>query len=588
MFKSKNMHLNQVAQWFLYPKMTLPIWITPTKGVFGKLTGDVYQQWAFENDYVWQFTDLPLGVNRAFPTSGGLYAWFFSTIEKDNGLWVRQAIFERGKFEIPRYQPIGLFRGAISSKSGVISSLLVNNNTILSLLSNDNNATVYPIYELEGDWELRDANLEIQLAVLLSNENENTAVMINLSNGKLKYFNIIKIIDVALNIATKNLLVAASIERDGITVIDYSRNKNIFINLPSTEVTIKPYSSKHSIIRADIYGRSKLYLLSLIDGEISEIKTPKGSIPDFTINQQGNIYYLHSNMMTPPHLRIHTIRSSTDKRVGFIPPAKYEVNANLEEIWVPITEGSIHVFISKPKNPRPDNMKIFLIHGGPHWADFDEYSPIRASWVDAGYTVIQVNYRGSLTYGLEWKEKIYNRAGNVEIEDIMSVKSYLDHQLMGPSIISGESWGGLIALLAVAKYPRHWQAAIAHAPIADPIRNYFDETPLFKEMDHILFGGTPITARNTYLNSSPFELANNIQCPVMIISGDNDERCGLKQIEAFVDKLSKLGGKVVHIKTTASHILVKTKLRIQLMKEELDFVNNPDLYIKRNSLIKYL
>src|SRR3712207_7092871 len=37
----------------------------------------------------------------------------------------------------------------------------------------------------------------------------------------------------------------------------------------------------------------------------------------------------------------------------------------------------------------------FLVHGGPEAADDDSYRARRAAYVDAGYAVVHVNYRGS-------------------------------------------------------------------------------------------------------------------------------------------------------------------------------------------------
>ena len=42
----------------------------------------------------------------------------------------------------------------------------------------------------------------------------------------------------------------------------------------------------------------------------------------------------------------------------------------------------------------------FLVHGGPEAADDDSYRARRAAYVDAGYAVVHVNYRGSTGYGV--------------------------------------------------------------------------------------------------------------------------------------------------------------------------------------------
>ena len=48
------------------------------------------------------------------------------------------------------------------------------------------------------------------------------------------------------------------------------------------------------------------------------------------------------------------------------------------------------------RGPHPT---IFQIHGGPTSHDRDAFSPLVQAWVDHGFAVVLVNYRGSTGYG---------------------------------------------------------------------------------------------------------------------------------------------------------------------------------------------
>ena len=42
---------------------------------------------------------------------------------------------------------------------------------------------------------------------------------------------------------------------------------------------------------------------------------------------------------------------------------------------------------------------IMDVHGGPTWAYADDFRPSVQAWVDHGFAVAMVNYRGSTGYG---------------------------------------------------------------------------------------------------------------------------------------------------------------------------------------------
>ena len=86
---------------------------------------------------------------------------------------------------------------------------------------------------------------------------------------------------------------------------------------------------------------------------------------------------------------------------------------------------------------------MFLVHGGPNAADEDAFDPERATFVDAGFAVCQVNYRGSTGYGSAWRDALTERVGHTELADIAAVHDHLmaegdvDRKRSGSSAIPG-------------------------------------------------------------------------------------------------------------------------------------------------------
>ena len=91
----------------------------------------------------------------------------------------------------------------------------------------------------------------------------------------------------------------------------------------------------------------------------------------------------------------------------------------------------------------------------PPAADEDCYDATRAAWLDAGFAVVQVNYRGSTGYGSAWRDALTERIGHTELADVAAVHDHLvatrHRGRRRRSVVAGGSWGGFLTLLA----PRH-------------------------------------------------------------------------------------------------------------------------------------
>ena len=73
--------------------------------------------------------------------------------------------------------------------------------------------------------------------------------------------------------------------------------------------------------------------------------------------------------------------------------------------------GRVHAFFAVPADAHEPLPTVFSVHGGPAAADEDTFDPSRAAWLDAGFAVVQVNYRGSTGYGSAWRDALTERVG---------------------------------------------------------------------------------------------------------------------------------------------------------------------------------
>ncbi|MFI7320216.1 prolyl oligopeptidase family serine peptidase [Streptomyces venezuelae] len=227
---------------------------------------------------------------------------------------------------------------------------------------------------------------------------------------------------------------------------------------------------------------------------------------------------------------------------------------------VPLAIDTRHFKVDRPYGPVPGLVKsrpgqqgsattVFCLHGGPATHDKDTWDPTVAALVAAGFTVVQVNYRGSTGHGRRWRDAALHDPGLAEAEDILAVRDHLVADGVVDarrSFLYGSSWGGYLALLCAGTSPRSWAGAAAEAPVADYIMAYDDEVDEAKAFDRFLFGGSPVEVPERYRRASPLTYAHRVRCPVLIISGLRDTGCSVRQARSYSEALRQAGGTVAH------------------------------------------
>jgi dipeptidyl aminopeptidase/acylaminoacyl peptidase len=215
------------------------------------------------------------------------------------------------------------------------------------------------------------------------------------------------------------------------------------------------------------------------------------------------------------------------------------------------------------------------VHGGPTWAYTDTFMPDVQAWVDAGFAVAMVNYRGSTGYGVEWRDALIGDPGFPELEDVVAgCDDLVASGVADPRrvVLLGRSWGGYITLLGLGRVPDRWVAGVAVVPVADYPAAYADEAPQLQAYDRTLFGGSPEERLELYVERSPLTYVDRVRAPVLIIAGSNDSRCPIRQIVNYVDALVARGGEVDFRTYETGHGSMVVDERVQHMRWELEYV----------------
>ena len=120
---------------------------------------------------------------------------------------------------------------------------------------------------------------------------------------------------------------------------------------------------------------------------------------------------------------------------------------------------------------------VVFVHGAGYlqnahkwWSQYYREYMFHNLLTDAGYTVLDIDYRGSAGYGRDWRTGIYRFMGGKDLTDHVDAARWLvqtqgvDSSRIG---IYGGSYGGFITLMAMFTTPGVFKAGAALRPVTD-------------------------------------------------------------------------------------------------------------------------
>ena len=203
----------------------------------------------------------------------------------------------------------------------------------------------------------------------------------------------------------------------------------------------------------------------------------------------------------------------------------------------------IPAYVYQPLEKRGDqgHAALIWVHGGVHGNWTANYWPFVREAVERGYVVIAPEYRGSTGYGQEFHDLF--DYGGYEVDDAASAYDWmvanLPHVDRDRVAIMGWSHGGYISLLAVARPPHPFRAAVGIVPVSNLIFRLSYKGPSYQH--HFSTGyriqGLPFERRDLYVERSPVYQVDAIEVPVLVHLADNDDDVNFEEAEMLVHAL---------------------------------------------------
>lgn len=287
-------------------------------------------------------------------------------------------------------------------------------------------------------------------------------------------------------------------------------------------------------------GRDRLYRYELAGGALSPIDHPVGTIAwTAHVRPDGEVWYRISQGHAEPR-----VLADGGREVLRIPGDRAPAGRPFVSWHFPNEHGQdVHGFFIVPEGSGPFPC-VMLVHGGPTWLDMDRFYPEAQAYVDAGFAVGLVNYRGSTGYGRAWRDALTGDIGGPELEDVNAgLRDLVARGIADPAraVIAGWSWGGYTTLMEVGKHSELWRCGVAGVPIGDYVMSYDDMSPILQAYDRALLGGTPAEVPELMRDRNPINHVDNVSVPVLFLIGENDSRCPYRQAMAYVERLAARG-----------------------------------------------
>ncbi len=259
------------------------------------------------------------------------------------------------------------------------------------------------------------------------------------------------------------------------------------------------------------------------------------SLDDIALSRDGRtLAYSRSTASTPPQLVVARLDGSkivAPKQAGKLNPSfEGKPTGRVEVVRWPGARGeSVEGLLYYPLDWREGERRplILDIHGGPTGVDRDSWSASWASplllWRQKGAFVLQVNYHGSVGYGLDWVESIEGKYYELEIPDIeKGVDAMIARGLADPDRLATTGWsnGGILSVELITRTRRYRAASIGAADV-EWISDW-GNVDFGVAFDNYYFGASPLEKPDVYLAKSPFFRLPSVTTPTIVFTGTDD------------------------------------------------------------------
>ena len=303
-------------------------------------------------------------------------------------------------------------------------------------------------------------------------------------------------------------------------------------------------------------GKWHLASLDLIAKKLTTIETPYTDISSVKARGETVVFLAGSPTESTAIVQLNL---ATSQREVLRRSSDLSIESGYLSVPEPIafpTENGLTAFgfFYPPKNQdfaAPAGEKPPLVvksHGGPTAATSSSLSLKIQYWTSRGFAVLDVNYGGSTGYGREYRKRLQDSWGIVDVDDCANGAKYLAQKGLvdgNRMAIAGGSAGGYTTLCALT-FRDVFKAGASYYGVSD-LEALATDTHKFESryLDGLI--GPYPERKDLYVARSPIHSAERLSCPVIFFQGLEDKVVPPNQAQMMVEILKAKGLPVAYV-----------------------------------------
>jgi dipeptidyl aminopeptidase/acylaminoacyl peptidase len=292
----------------------------------------------------------------------------------------------------------------------------------------------------------------------------------------------------------------------------------------------------------------EIYRVPLAGGELEQV-TDLDGVSSFVLSPDGSqLLVSRSAMDRHPDLYLGSAAGGDLRRLTDTVSERYAaidwVVPEIVEVPSSHVERPIYskLYLPPDFDPARSWPAVLFVHGAGYtqnvhlgWPYYFREFMFHTVLAEAGYVVLDMDYRASRGYGRDWRTAIYRNMGHPELEDYLDGIEFLverygvDRERVG---IYGGSYGGFMTFMALFRAPEAFAAGAALRPVVDWM--HYNDGYTARILN------TPEVDPEAYQRSSPISHAGGLQDPLLIASGMQDDNVFFQDSVQLVQRLIEL------------------------------------------------
>ena len=189
--------------------------------------------------------------------------------------------------------------------------------------------------------------------------------------------------------------------------------------------------------------------------------------------------------------------------------------------------------------------------------------------------MLQMNFRGSTGYGVEFQELGANQWGQLMQDDITDGTRWLIEQGLADAnriCIAGGSYGGYAALMGAAKESKLYRCAASFNGVSDLRQLVKDQLKYVDGRYASRFIGNLWRDKDMLIQNSPVNLAEQIDIPILLVHGKDDRVVPVAHSQRMADALVSKPVTYVEL-PKGDHNFSSATTRIAFARQLVAFLN---------------